>query len=543
MILMKRYTSQDITNEEILECVIPDNGIIDVECPLKLIVKFCHEYLNSRKRRNHRRVTSSASMDKRIENESPHTPRTESSFVLSKQKMWHQTILSLTDGERKSLRLFTDYLKLESLVDVLDLPLYLKQIERDSSLTSKLAKKTKKQLASIAESYFSYHKERGRDDKWDKLFCNHYEDYFLKILNLSFENECQSLCNTLFNYCRIKVSDRMLTISSKIEKIEFPNSFLDLSNTFCYWFSLTPGKKKNSIFKKSKPKPINIFFTIVLLSLTQKFIEALPALIIPRQSAVNYGNYYSIKLDFKPVEITQGWTLLKRLKDEISETLIKEQLFQTVQKKRQGDFINLMNTFTSSARFNEIYNDSCKLPNAMDFVFRYCISNCFSKKPYWVIDESKTLQEMNRRTVINKDQLSQLNLPLEGFSEDFDNEQPSNQKLTFDDLMSLPSASILLSTSPMESIGTLDTDDENQESNKKSKHSRLVSLVFLTPKDQIHILPNSDVFKEAFNFSKSQITDKKATPLQARKAAREKYPQLTSQELSSLYLELVKIKK
>lgn len=400
MTLMKIFSADALSDNKIIEWTIHENDLFDnekdAERPLKLIAKFCNQFQINRKKKHPRRYVSfTDSIDyldqfidtKKNDNANP-----------TQKNIWHKIALSFNESESAILRYLIEQLKLELLLEILDVPFYLRQVERDRDMLSFIKKKKKYSL--IADTYFDYHKEKGNDHQWDKLFFEQHEEDILKLLIITFEYKIQTLSSAIFNYLRWKLqANSHSSPISKIEKLEYASTFNGLQNNFNQWFSLQ--RKKNIVFKKKKTKPMDHFLATVLMLICQKLIDALPPLSV-KHTGKTYRNFLSLNMDLSPIQVAESLSKIKRLKEDITEHLTKKGLVQKVPKKRREEFQEIIIEYCKGIRFNDLFNSLCEQSHAIHFLIRYCICNCFTEKQKWIIDENKTTSHIaNRRAKIH----------------------------------------------------------------------------------------------------------------------------------------------
>ncbi|KAG2382362.1 hypothetical protein C9374_005564 [Naegleria lovaniensis] len=401
MTLMKIFSSDALSDNKIIEWTIRENDLFDnekdAERPLKLVAKFCNQFQINRKKKHPRRYVSFTDsidyLDQFID-----TKKNETNANSTLKNIWHTIALSFNESESAILRYLIEQLKLELLLEILDVPFYLRQIERDSDMLSFIKKQKKYSL--IADTYFTYHKEKGNDHQWDKIFFEQHEEDLLKLLTIAFEYKIQTLSSAIFNYLRWKLQANSHTSPiSKIEKLEYASTFNHLQNNFSIWFSLQ--RKKNIVFKKKKTKPMDHFLATVLMFICQKLMDSLPPLSV-KHTGKTYRNFLSLNMDLSPIQVAESLSKIKRLKEDITELLNKKGLVQKVSKKRHLEFQEIMIEYCKGIRFNDLFNSLCEQSHAIHFLIRYCICNCFTEKQKWIIDENKTTSHIaNRRAKIH----------------------------------------------------------------------------------------------------------------------------------------------
>ncbi|KAL9654088.1 hypothetical protein ABK040_011632 [Willaertia magna] len=598
--LMKIFSVSDVLNDSFVEYTINDFDIPEPEIPLKFIVKFCNRYLSLTKKR---KVTKT-----NLHNHS----RSELgvAFELDQQKIWHGCIYSLTDSHRKSISTIADVLKIDVLKDILDLPLYLKHIEKESRVVKNLTgKKNKKVLLPILDSYLKHHKEKGRDDKFDKNLFSQNEEYIFQLHKLSYIHDMKTLNQAIFNYLRLKLSEKTNSISSKVDAVTFPTSFEEMKAIYNNWFSLRPRKKRNTLFNTSKkPKPVDIVMCVIILCTIQRLIENLPTIVVPNStSSPSYRNLISVRMDFSNLEVDSIYSIIKDFKQLIGKGLENKNL-AVVQKKRQSEFANFLENSYKGDGYNVFYKKITESQVTLDFLMKYCVMNCFTKKIYWDLDGNETNTKSTSPSTQNKsfekkstshDSVSQLDneikketiieesvskndllvvTPVDNRNETENNvetnteNQSISKSIQINEYFSLEDEKEQIEEKEeindvnnntekivdnikedyfleVEEDTNLTLSSEEEESEelmsinsflktlKKKERKTTISAV------QTNELSDSESFKQALSFATILVKEQNVTPLQARKKLKNQFFDLTTQELASIYIELVKLKK
>ena len=557
--LMKVFAHDPLFDlQKTVEWIIPPSELIeeaDIVRPLLLISKFSNQFhVGRRKRKNSNYANSADSIDLAID-----TIHASSTSPEMKQ-LWFDIVKSFSDKEQYALKYTTEYLKLELLNEILDVPMFYNQVVKDLWRLPPNPSKKLKDLHSVALSYFTYHKDKGIDQKWDNLvYFPQNEEILFKLLLFSFELDLSTITTGIFNYLRLKLDTKPIQALSKIETMEYATNFSELRKNFDIWFQLSSKKKVKNPFTTKKAKGFDMFLSTTMLIILQKLMDGLAPLSV-KHPGKTYRNYQPIILDLNSLQIAETWTVVKKLKDDITEIISKRQATNT--KKKAIEYKEQLTEYCKGIRFNDIFNSLCAQPHSINFIFRYCICNCFSAEPRWKIDETKTVHILNRKMKFKMSARELVSKIDQDINQSFQqpNTAPPGSPETDERIEVITEIfnSSNISPNPAKSnekkfrVETSSTESpivNNLEINKNSL--QVIDKYFKTnsspssPETNNSTSPNSGNlspdFQQALLYGKQLIFDEKVPLFKVRKMAKTKFDSLTNNDLTQLYIELVRI--